>query len=260
MPLTPIEEMPPEIRRGVDTIFTDIDDTITTRGLVPEPAFAALWRAREQGLAVVLVTGRPGGWCDHLARMWPVAAVVGENGALAFAMDTGGERIRRIYAPRQEGAAEGLERIRRRVLAEVPGCRIAADQAYREYDLAVDFDEEVHLGMEAADRIAAIFREEGATAKISSIHVNGWYGDHDKLTMCRRASEELLGRPLDPQRAVYAGDSPNDEPMFRAFPHAVGVANVRAWVDRMTHLPAYITSGEGGAGFAELVGALLDAR
>ena len=258
MSLSPVLEMPSDVRRRVDTLFTDIDDTMTTKGLVPSAAFSALWRAREVGLSVVLVTGRPAGWCDHLARMWPVAAVVGENGALAFAME--GEQIRRIFAPREEAAVQGLERIRQRVLKEVPGCRIAADQAYREYDLAVDFDEEVHLSPEAADEIAAIFREEGAVAKISSIHVNGWYGDHDKLTMCRRASQELLGRELNPDRSVYVGDSPNDEPMFRAFPHAVGVANVRHWVDRMTHLPAYVTEQEGGAGFAEVVAALVQGR
>lgn len=256
--MRPISQLPLETARAVDTIFTDIDDTVTTDGRVPAEAFSSLWRAHEAGLDVVLVTGRPGGWCDHFARMWPVAAVVGENGALAFAME--GERIRRIYAPREAGAAEGLERIRGRVLAEVPGCAISADQAYREYDLAVDFAEEVHLDDAAVDRIVAIFEEEGATAKVSSIHVNGWYGDHDKLTMCRQASADLLGRELRPERAVYVGDSPNDEPMFRAFPNGVGVANVRRWIDRMEHLPAYVTEHEGGVGFAEVVGRLLEGR
>jgi len=250
--------MPLQTARQVTTIFTDIDDTVTTAGRVPAEAFSALWRAHDAGVRVVLVTGRPGGWCDHFARMWPVAAVVGENGALAFAME--GERIRRVYAPRQDGAVEGLERIRRRVLAEVPGCAIAADQPYREYDLAVDFDEEVHLDDAAVDRIVAIFHEEGATAKVSSIHVNGWYGDHDKLTMCRRASAELLGEELSPERAVYVGDSPNDEPMFRAFPHGVGVANIHRWTGRMEHLPAYVTKQEGGEGFAEVVARVLEAR
>ena len=258
MSLSPISEMPRDSARRVNTIFSDIDDTISTGGRIPAAAYSAIWRAHDAGLDVVLVTGRPGGWCDHLARMWPVAAVVGENGALAFAME--GERIRRIYAPREEGAAEGLERIRQRVLAEVPGCIIAADQTYREYDLAVDFDEEVHLDEAAADRIVAIFQEEGATAKVSSIHVNGWYGGHDKLTMCRRASKELLGRDLDPESAVYVGDSPNDEPMFRAFPHGVGVANVLRWANRMQHLPAWVTAEEGGAGFAQVIEVLLDSR
>lgn len=257
--LTPIAQMPAEVCRGISTLFCDIDDTLTLEGRVPAAAYSALWAAHQAGIAVVPVTGRPAGWCDHLARMWPVAAVVGENGALAYAMADG--QMRRIYAPRRPGDAEGLRRVERRVLAEVPGCRIAADQPFRIYDLAVDFAEEVERLDEAAiDRIVAIFAEEGAQAKVSSIHVNGWYGDHDKLSMCLRCCEELLGGPLDLRRALYAGDSPNDEPMFAHFRHSVGVANVRQFVPRMTHLPAYITPAEGGAGFAELVAHLLQNR
>jgi len=259
MSMMPINELPAEVCRAVETVFCDIDDTLSTRGRIPAAAYEALWRAHDAGLSVVPVTGRPAGWCDHIARMWPAAAVVGENGAMAFAMQ--GEAIKRIYAPRQSDAAEKLAQIRDEVLAEVPGCKVAADQAYREYDLAIDFCEEVEpLDEAAVDRIVAVFERHGARAKVSSIHVNGWFGDHDKLSMCRRCSEELLGRPLDPARATFVGDSPNDVPMFRAFPHAVGVANVKRWTHRMAALPAYVTRAEGGAGFAEVIDALLARR
>lgn len=258
-PMRPLKEIPAEICRRIETLFTDIDDTLTTDGRIPASAFEAVWRAHEAGLQVVLVTGRPAGWCDHLARMWPVAAVVGENGALCFAMH--GDRIRRLYAPRQADAAHRLEQIRQEVLDQVPSCRVAADQAYREYDLAVDIREEVGpLDDATIDRIVAIFEKHGATAKVSSIHVNGWFGSYDKLSMCRRCSVELLGRELDADRAAFVGDSPNDVPMFRYFPHAVGVANVRRWVHRMEILPTYVTEAEGGDGFAEMIGTLLDRR
>ena len=255
-----LNEMPPSVRAGAQAVFTDIDDTLTIDGRIPAEAFSALWRAKDAGLPVVLVTGRPAGWCDHLARMWPVAAVVGENGALCFSMQ--GQRMERVYAPREASAAERLAVIEREVLERVPRARIAADQAYREYDLAIDFAEEVSPPLEEAeiDKIVAIFAAQGAQAKVSSIHVNGWFGDYDKLSMCRRCSQTFFGRALDPQKAIYVGDSPNDEPMFAAFPHGVGVANVSDFVPRMRHLPAYITLGSGGAGFAELIDTLLAAR
>ncbi len=259
MPLVPVEQMPAETCRGIRAVFCDIDDTLTTHGLLPGRAYSALWAARDAGLLVVPVTGRPAGWCDHIARMWPVAAVVGENGALAFSMDRG--KIQRIYSPREPGAQDKLDAIRRQVLTEVPGCKVAADQAYREYDLAIDFCEEVPaLDDEAVDRIVAIYAEHGATVKVSSIHVNGWFGDFDKLSMCQRCCPELLGFDLDPGRATFVGDSPNDEPMFAHFPHAVGVANVKRFVARMEHLPQYVTGLEGGEGFAEFVGVLLAGR
>jgi hypothetical protein len=258
MSMRPLDEMPDEVCRSIRTLFTDIDDTITTGGKIPPEAYSAVAAAREAGIAVVLVTGRPGGWCDHLARMWPVSAVVGENGALAFSCEDG--RMRRIRAPREPGAAAKLALIREEVLREVPGCAVSADQAYREYDLAIDFREEVPpLPDEAIGRIVAVFSRHGATAKVSSIHVNGWFGDFDKLSMCRRACAELLGGALEPDRAVYLGDSPNDVPMFRAFPLSIGVANVREWVHRMECLPAFVTRAAGGQGFAEAVDRLLRA-
>lgn len=257
--MRPLSEMSPDVCRRIELIFTDIDDTLTTGGLIPAVAFDAVWKARDAGIRVVLVTGRPAGWCDHLARMWPVAGVVGENGALAFSMQGG--KIKRIYAERRSDAKERLEEIRKQVLAEVPGCKVAADQPYREYDLAVDFCEEVKpLPEEAVDRIVEIFEAHGATAKVSSIHVNGWFGSFDKLSMCRRAAAGLFGAELDADRAVYVGDSPNDEPMFKAFPHGCGVANVRNFANRMKALPAFVANAEGGEGFAEVVGHILANR
>jgi HAD superfamily hydrolase (TIGR01484 family) len=257
--MKPLQQIPSQICQQIQTLFCDIDDTLTLDGRVPPRAFAALWQAHEANLQVVPVTGRPAGWCDHLARMWPVAAVVGENGALAFALQ--GRQMRRIYAPRQPDAALRLKQIEREVLDQVPGCKVAADQAYREVDLAIDIREEVPpLDDAAIDRIVSIFEKHGATAKVSSIHVNGWFGTYDKLSMCKRCSDELLGQQLDVQRALFVGDSPNDVPMFRFFPHAVGVANISRWTRRMDVLPAYVTLKEGGEGFAELVEVLLDRR
>ena len=149
------------------------------------------------------------------------------------------------------------------ILAAVPGAALAADQPYRVADLAIDVCEDVPpLPQAAVDTILRLFAEAGATAKLSSIHVNGWFGTYDKLAMARRLLDAELG--IDPERApgrvLFIGDSPNDEPMFRAFPVSVGVANIRRVAARMSHLPAYVTRGEGGAGFVELAEHLLAAR
>ena len=258
--LRPLEELqPPADLLGV---FCDIDDTLTHEGrLVPE-AFLALHQLQASGLRVVPVTGRPAGWVDHLARMWPVDGVVGENGGLWFYMHEGA-MIRGFVQPDDERAANRtrLEALAHHILAEVPGCALASDQPYRELDLAIDFCEDVPpLPAEAIDRIVACFTEAGATAKVSSIHVNGWFGSFDKLDGCRRFVAARYGEDLDAQLArwIYVGDSANDEPMFERFPYSVGVANVRAFLDRMQSWPSFVAPSEGGHGFAEVAARVAD--
>ena len=264
--MIPLAEFPLEARRAIRGILADIDDTLTTRGRLHAVAYSALERLREAGLLVIPVTGRPAGWCDHIARMWPVDAVVGENGAFWFRHDaTAGKLVKRyvVGEPERHQRAQRLDAIAARILAEVPGSGIASDQPYREADLAIDFCEDVpRLGREEVARIVAIMQSEGLTAKVSSIHVNGWFGGYDKLSTSRLALAEDFGVDLDRdrERFVFAGDSPNDQPMFAFFPNAVGVANVRDMADLMTSLPRYVAPSAGSAGFAELAQALLEAR
>ena len=147
------------------------------------------------------------------------------------------------------------------ILEAVPGTALASDQPYRELDLAVDFCEDVPpLDDDAIDAIVSCFQAAGATCKVSSIHVNGWFGDFDKLAGIRRLHADRWGAPIDPDRWVFAGDSANDEPMFAAFQHSVGVANVARFLPRMTAGPSFITPSEGGHGFCELADAILSAR
>lgn len=221
-------------------------------------------RVRAADLPVVVVTGRPAGWCDMIARTWPVHGVVGENGGLAMWLEGG--RMRREYVEDEEvrrGHAAGLRRIAEDVLREVEGCAIAADQPYRELDLAVDFAEDVPpLDDDAIDRIVAVFERHGVHAKVSNIHVNGWFGDYDKLGMCRRMARRWFDLDLDAaaERATFLGDSPNDEPMFAHFPHAIGVANIRRFLDRLGHAPHYVTDGDGSDGFAEALDRIASLR
>ncbi|MEM9199427.1 MAG: HAD-IIB family hydrolase [Pseudomonadota bacterium] len=264
--MRPLAEMPEAVARGIRLVLTDIDDTLTTDGRLPADAYLALERLKTAGLAVAAVTGRPAGWCDMVARFWPVDGVVGENGALYFAYDASQRRMIRSYAVDEAARAAaqiGLARIRDRVLAEVPGAAIASDQFARLVDLAIDFCEDVPALTEAQiARIKEIFEEEGAVAKISSIHVNGWFGSHDKLTMTRRFAAEILGLDIDTDRdaVVYCGDSPNDAPMFAHFPHGCGVANIRDFEGRIEALPGWIAPSRGGAGFVEIAERLLAAH
>lgn len=228
---------------------------------MPE-AFAALARARDAGLAVIPVTGRPAGWVDHLARMWPVAGVVGENGGLWFWMEGGKLQRGFLQGPAERVANRArLDALAAEILAEVPGAALASDQPYRELDLAIDFCEDVPpLGDAEIDRIVASFQRHGATCKVSSIHVNGWYGDFDKIEGFRRFHRDRWGEELDPAAWAFFGDSANDEPMFRSFALSVGVANVSRFLPRLHHPPAWITRAPGGHGFVEGLEAIIERR
>jgi hypothetical protein len=244
--------------QGIRYLLTDIDDTITNNGRIPACAFTAMERLQQAGIRVVPITGRPGGWCDHIARMWPVDGVVGENGAFYFYYDEEKRRMIRRYFRTEAERAEDKKKlgvIEKEVLARVPGCRVSADQAYREADLAIDFCEDVPpLDRDEIDTIVSIFEAHGAVAKISSIHVNGWFGDYDKLSMTSLFFREVFHVDLDAvkEQVIFSGDSPNDEPMFEFFPKSVGVANILAFADRLIHKPAWVTQQEGGLGFAQM--------
>jgi HAD superfamily hydrolase (TIGR01484 family) len=264
--LQPLSNFTAEARAGLRGVLFDIDDTLTTEGRLTPGAYSAVARLHAAGLLVAPITGRPAGWCDHIARMWPVDAVVGENGAFYFRYDAKRKKFIKRFVSNYEERVENrrrLDRLRVEILAAVPGAAVASDQLYREADLAIDFCEDVApLPQSDIARIVDIFEAAGAVAKVSSIHVNGWFGDYDKLTTTRIMLQECFGIDLEAEkeRFVFAGDSPNDAPMFAAFPNAVGVANLRDFEDRLPAAPSFITEARSGAGFAELADLLLEAR
>lgn len=264
--MTPIAELDPATLRGVTGLLFDIDDTLTTHGQLTAEAYGALHAAKAAGLMTVPITGRPAGWCDHIARMWPVDAVVGENGAFYMAHDKAlGKLVTRFAKCVEERAADRLrlDAIAQDILDAVPGAALASDQDYRAADIAIDFCEDVpRLSSDSIGRIKRIMEARGLTAKVSSIHVNGWFGGYDKLSTTRLFLEERHGIDLDTERErfVFVGDSPNDAPMFAYFPLSVGVANIRAFAGQLPCEPRYITEHECGGGFCEVVAALLEAR
>ena len=261
-----LAEFPAALARALRFVLTDIDDTLTDRGRLLTPAYGALAALRQAGLKVVPLTGRPAGWCDLIARQWPVDAVVGENGALYMRyIDAERRLVRRFWIAAHERARmrEKLARLGERIVQAVPGAQLASDQHYRETDLAIDYAEDAGpLSAAAVAEIVAMFEAAGASAKVSSIHVNGWFGRWDKLAMTEILFREQYGVELTEARdqVLFVGDSPNDQPLFAYFPNAVGVANVRRFLDRLRPPPAYVTAAPGGAGFAELAAFILAAR
>jgi HAD superfamily hydrolase (TIGR01484 family) len=263
--MQPITTFSQQQSREIKYILTDIDDTLTHSGRIPACAFEALENLKNAGIILIPITGRPAGWCDLIARMWPVDGVVGENGALYFAYDEKRKKMTRKYVKSEKERINDrirLSAIQEEILTKIPQCAVSADQHYREADLAIDFCEDVSPLPEGdIIKIVEIFENHGATAKISSIHVNGWFGSYDKLSMTKIFFRDLYGLNLDDilERVIYAGDSPNDEPMFEYFPNSVGVANVLDFADILTHKPTLITKGEGGYGFTQMANHLLSA-
>lgn len=262
--LQPLHAWPPEARRGLAGLFCDIDDTLTTEGAITADALDALGRLQRAGLHVIPITGRPVGWSEPFARAWPVDAIVAENGAVALARAPAGG-LHKLY--QQDAATRAanfarMQQVLARIEREIPGARRAQDSAGRETDIAIDHSEFTRLPQDRIDAVVALMRAEGMTATVSSIHVNGWYGDHNKREGARWIARELLGLDLDAQigRWAYVGDSTNDELMFEWFAHSLGVANIARFLPQLVHPPTYVTRGERGAGFTEVADAILAAR
>ena len=263
---------------GLAGILTDIDDTLTTEGAITPDALEALAALRAAGLHVIAITGRPAGWSEPFATTWPVDAIVAETGAVALLRtpqntsqnglqpnDGKRKQLSKWYLQDASTRAANharMQQVAQQILREVPGAQLARDSAGRETDIAIDHSEFTHLPPEGIAQVQEIMRAAGMTATVSSIHVNGWYGTHDKLVGARWIVRELLGRTLDDEldRWVFVGDSLNDQVMFQHFPHSVGVANVARFVPQLRHLPRYVTQGARGAGFAELARHILAGR
>ena len=257
----PWNEVPPAALRAVCGVLTDIDDTLTTDGAITPPTLASLAQLKAAGLPVIAITGRPMGWSEPFARTWPVDAIVAENGAVALFRDASGALAIEYAqdAPTRTRHALRLREVAARVLREVPGSRLAQDSAGRVTDIAIDHAEFAHLAAAQIDAVVTLMQAEGMVATVSSIHINGWFGSHNKCTGARWIVQRLLGRDIEAERErwIYVGDSTNDQMMFGHYPLSVGVANLLTFAEVLTVWPAYLTTAARGAGFAEVAARLL---
>jgi len=257
--MLPLTHWKPPAR--IQGVLTDIDDTLTTEGAITPDALQALRDLKAAGLHVVPITGRPVGWSEPFAQSWPVDAIVAENGAVAL-VHQDKQPLTKLYQQDATTRATNFARMQQ-VLAhierEVPGARRSQDSAGRETDIAIDHSEFTQLPQQAIDAVVRCMQAAGMTATVSSIHINGWFGDHNKLTGARWLVHELFGRSLQDEMDhwVYVGDSTNDQVMFAHFAHSVGVANIARFAPQLTHPPRFVTPAERGAGFAQMARHLL---
>jgi HAD superfamily hydrolase (TIGR01484 family) len=260
--MKPLSSWPQTARHKIVGVFTDIDDTLTTEGAITPDALQALHDLKAAGLMVIPITGRPVGWSIPFASTWPVNAMVAENGAVALLYDATQNQVRKIYqqdlATRTYNFQE-MQHIAKRVLQEIPGTVMAQDSPGRETDIAFDHSEFHKLTTEKIQQVIKLLQEEGMSATISSIHINAWFGDHNKWHGAQWILKQLTGRDLNQEldQWVYVGDSTNDQVMFEHFTHSVGVANIKRFEKELKHLPKYIAQKERGTGFAEVAQALL---
>ena len=260
--MKPLSSWPQTARDKIAGVFTDIDDTLTTEGAITPDALEALHHLKAKGLMVIPITGRPVGWCMPFAATWPVDAMVAENGAVALLHNTQTNQVKKIYqqdlATRSHNFQE-MQRIAKRVLQEIPGTVMAQDSPGRETDIAFDHSEFHKLTTEQIQHVVQLLQQEGMTATVSSIHINAWFGDHNKWHGAQWILKELTGRDLKQEldQWVYVGDSTNDQIMFEHFSQSMGVANIRRFERELKHRPPYITQKERGAGFAEVAEGIL---
>ena len=254
--MKPLSTWPETARTNIQGVFTDIDDTLTTEGAITANALQALHDLKAAGLMVIPITGRPVGWSIPFASTWPVNAMVAENGSVALLHNPQTNQVNKIYqqdlATRTRNFQE-MQRIAKRVLQEIPGTVMAQDSPGRETDIAFDHSEFHHLSQEQIQQVLKLLKEEGMTATVSSIHINAWFGDHNKWHGAQWILKELTGRELtnELRQWVYVGDSTNDQVMFEHFTHSVGVANIRRFEKELKYFPKYIAQQERGEGFAE---------
>jgi len=256
-----LEQADPSTFRDVRLILTDMDETLTYRGRLAATTYAALEALQTSVLKVIPVTAAPAGWCDQMARMWPVDGVIGENGGFFFRRSNQGHFVERHYwhgDADRAAVAERLTQIGEVVRRAVPSASFADDQPFRQTSIA--FAKPARL--EDRTLILGTLRGAGAHVTENNLWLLGWIGGYDKLAMTRRVLFDHFDIDVDrdPGAVLYVGDSANDAPMFSFFRHTVGVSTVVDCLDQIPQPPRWITSGPGGAGFVEAAKAAIASR
>ena len=257
----PLAELPHSALAQVSGVLTDIDDTLTRDGVIEPAALAALHALADAGLPVVAITGRPAGWSEPFAMAWPVAAIVAENGAVMLRRCGG--TLRRDFVADVAARAANWQRLQacaKDIVTHVAGATLARDSAGRLTDIAIDHSVFARLAAQAIAQVVQRMQAHGLSATVSSIHINGWIGEHNKLSGARWALAQALGLDFDPAQWLFVGDSANDQVMFEHLPLSVGVANIDRFLPGLRHLPGYISLAERGAGFAEVAQRVLARR
>lgn len=240
---------------GIRYLFTDVDDTLTTDGQLLPETYQALWNLANAGLQIIPVTGGCAGWCDQIARTWPVAGVIGEGGGFYIVRDEHNATQWRYWydLARHRADQQAILDVVSSMAVDFP-VALAKDQSFRHVDVAIDYNQDVRLSPDQVNVLCRALMAQGFSVKKSSIHINVWRGDFDKCTMARRFLKEVsqLGEDAMRAQSFFVGDAPNDESMFAFFPNNAAVANIEPHLPQMQAHPAIITRQRSGLGFVEL--------
>lgn len=261
--MQPIAELDPSCARDLLGVVFDVDDTLTRHGRIEDAAFQALWQLERAGLELIAVTGRPLGFAEIIARTWPVAAAVGENGAGFIRVTERGLQLGYYTSDAQRAEHEKLlAHVRTRVAAEHPFAQLADDNWARRCDIAWDVGERVKLSAAQVTGIRATIEGAGARCLVSSVHAHALAGEYDKATGAVLVAREALGLDLagQPERWLFVGDSGNDAAAFAYFPVSAGVSNVREFLHALPRPPRFVSAADRGEGFAEIARHVLRQR
>jgi hydroxymethylpyrimidine pyrophosphatase-like HAD family hydrolase len=237
---------------SIDFLLTDVDDTLTHDGRLESETLAALETLQRAGITVIPVTAASAGWASLIASMLPVASVIAENGGLSFEASVTGLH-KRYFDSSSLGALAGLGR---NLAAAFPDLQPSMDAPYRETTLAFK-----RFASEAENaRVLSWLKAAGAGGTVNSLWLLAWPGTWNKLEMAKRVLDQKFSLCVDQMksRVLYAGDSLNDEVMFKTLPLTVGVSTVPN--HNLTDWPAWITDGPGGRGFVEVAEKLVALR
>ena len=253
---------------NTEMLLTDLDDTITTHGLLTASVYQSLWALNQAGVKVIIVTGACAGWCDHLARSWPVSGVIGENGAFYFSREgdvADHGKLQRHYWSTLEQLKQEQQTLLAKFSTQFDNFQsyLTHDQHYRLAEVAINVNQDLSSpALARKEQVLAFCQQQIISHSVSSIHINTWMSDNSKRQMCERVVQDYFGKSLSElsDQVIYAGDSLNDEEMFSVLNLSVGVANIAAVQDQMTSLPAYITPDSHVAGFEQIAAAIISDR
>ncbi|MBN1646779.1 MAG: HAD-IIB family hydrolase [Spirochaetales bacterium] len=259
--MNPLRHLSREKVDKIRYVLTDIDGTLTDSGRLTAETYASLWRLSRAGYHIVPVSGGGAGTAIYAIQAWPIDAIVTESGAIAYYRQD--NEIKTFYHP--EAGKNTRNSLRESMLREfrdrIPEFKLARDQFSRIFDIAVDYHEAKPYFNECdIAEVFAIAGKYGARVRQSSIHLNVYFGNYDKLDTIKRIFPLVFGIELDEwlHSCLYIGDAPNDQEMFRYFPVSAGVKNILKYADILEHKPKYIAESSCGEGFTEIADLLLN--
>lgn len=258
--MKPISTLPRAEATRLRGVAFDLDDTLLEHGRLTEATYSVLFRLVEGGLSLYGVTGRPAGWAELLARLFPVAAVIAENGAVACARR--GERVQLLDSVDSNTRRERGLRLDALIASfreHFGDFEPADDVRARISDRTFDIGEHRRIGRERVNEAADFLRAAGARVFVSSVHLHATFDYADKASSAVRLLARDSGLDATAVRHAYAylGDSENDASCFAAFSTSIGVANL---CGRTTLRPRYITSRPRGEGVVEAARVILSLR